>query len=140
MTQRWPDPINAKEHEDFARLCAKNFTVIDVLFGKRPEIEYTGKRAVTPNLGLVIPGLADAGWAQDLADNFQKIDAAFKAALAIKGKEDVMVKMGKFAVLDEDDALRLLAGEHLRIPEGVEVLALRDYVPELAAAKKGAAE
>jgi hypothetical protein len=67
------------------------------------------------------------------AGRLADVAAEFTAALAIKGKEDVMVKMGKFAVLDEDDALRLLAGEHLRIPEGVEVLALRDYVPELAA-------
>jgi hypothetical protein len=97
MTQRWPDPINAKEHEDFARLCAKNFMAIDVLFGKRPEIEYTGKRAVTPNLGLVIPGLADAGWARDLADNFQKIDAAFRAVTSLEKAADALPRFAQEA-------------------------------------------
>jgi hypothetical protein len=76
------------------------------------------------------------------AERLADVAAEFKAALDRGRKEEAMVKMGKFAVLDAEDARRLLAGEHLRIPEGVEVLALRDYVPELAAAgkEKGAAE
>jgi hypothetical protein len=47
--QRWPDPISANEHEAFARLCSKNFAVIDALFGKQLEVVYDGERMVTPN-------------------------------------------------------------------------------------------
>lgn len=77
--QRWPDPIDPDEREAFARLCAKNFSVIDALFGNRLQVEYDGRRMATPNLGLVIPGLADHGWASDIAENFLRIDAAIKA-------------------------------------------------------------
>lgn len=57
-------------------LMTKKFISIDAMFGEAgtTHFQYKGDRVVTEHLKLIIPGHADHGWANTIANNFEIID------------------------------------------------------------------